>query len=287
MAKKQIITITDLVVQNPTLKASLSKFENVKQQLDERAKLCLLIKVTDESSLNVCENNMAKMNDLIKEVESVHKEVKKPYWDNCTAIDAAKNYVLDFIINPVDYLKSEKVNYINKIEAEAKRKADLEMKFLSFKDTIKMCLENVDTIKSCEDYIDKLNRPVNPEYWQELMLQAISLHDNYIILFALKKQELMAIETASPDEIEVIKQVAEEAKANIQDVVVESTPIVEIKKVRRTWKFEVSNLADVPREFLMVDYSKIKEWMKERESRLVDGEVVKGIKFFKEITTTV
>ncbi|WP_298842117.1 hypothetical protein [uncultured Clostridium sp.] len=287
MAKKQIITITDLVVQNPTLKASLSKFENVKQQLDERAKLCLLIKVTDESSLNVCENNMAKMNDLIKEVESVHKEVKKPYWDNCTAIDAAKNYVLDFIINPVDYLKSEKVNYINKIEAEAKRKADLEMKFLSFKDTIKMCLENVDTIKSCEDYIDKLNRPVNPEYWQELMLQAISLHDNYIILFALKKQELMAIETASPDEIEAIKQVAEEAKANIQDVVVESTPIVEIKKVRRTWKFEVSNLADVPREFLMVDYSKIKEWMKERESRLVDGEVVKGIKFFKEITTTV
>ena len=61
MAKKQIITITDLVVQNPTLKASLSKFENVKQQLDERAKLCLLIKVTDESSLNRSEEHTSEL----------------------------------------------------------------------------------------------------------------------------------------------------------------------------------------------------------------------------------
>ena len=135
--------------------------------------------------------------------------------------------------------------------------------------------------------LEKLSIAPDIRRWQELTVNVMGLYKNYITLFNLKKQELMAIETASPDEIEAIKQVAEEAKANIQDVVVESAPIVEIKKVRRTWKFEVSNLADVPREFLMVDESKVKEWMKERESRLVDGEVVKGIKFFKEISTTV
>lgn len=203
MAKKQIVTITDLVVQNPALQASLSKFENVKQQLDERAKQCLLIKVTDESSLSVCENNMAKMNDLIKEVESVHKEVKKPHWDNCNAIDAAKNYVLNFEINPVDYLKSEKVNYIKAIEAEAKRKADLEV-------------------------------------------------------------ELNEIGGLFDD-----------------------TRPVEIKRVRRVWKFEVISLADVPREFLMIDESKVKQFMESKKDTLVDGGVVNGIKFFKEIYVTV
>lgn len=287
MAKKQIVTITDLVVQNPNLKASLSKFENVKQQLDERAKQCLLIKVTDEPSLAVCENNLGKMNDLIKEVENVHKEIKKPHWDACTAIDAAKNYVLDFIVNPVDYLKGEKVNYIKKVEAEAKRKSDLQTKFIGSKYALEEGLKDATGLEECDEWLKILSITPNIIKWQELSIQVMELQKNYITLFTLKKQELLAIETASPDELEAIKQVQEEAKANIQDVVVESTPIVEIKKVRRTWKFEVHSLADVPREFLMVDETKVKEWMKERESRLVDGEVVKGIRFFKEISTTV
>lgn len=287
MAKKQNITLTDLVIQNPNLKASLSKFENVKQQLDKRAKQCLLIKVTDEASLSVCENNMAKMNDLIKEVESVHKEVKKPHWDNCTAIDAAKNYVLDFEINPVDYLKAEKVDYIKKVEAEAKRKADLQDDFNKAKSFLEERLGKESNLEECDAWIKRLSIAPDIIKWQELTINVMELQKNYIALFTLKKQELLAIETASPDEIEAIKQVQEEAKANIQEVVVDNAPVVEIKKVRRTWKFEVSNLADVPRSFLMVDESKVKEWMKSNENVLVDGGVVNGIKFFKEISTTV
>jgi len=95
MAKKQSVTLTDLVTQNPNLKASLQKFEGVKQQLDERAKQCLLIKVTDEASLNICEQNLVKMNELVSAVDEVHKSEKAPHWENCKAIDAAKNYILE------------------------------------------------------------------------------------------------------------------------------------------------------------------------------------------------
>ena len=288
MAKKQNVTITDLIVQNPSLKASLSKFENVKLQLDQRASQCLLIKVTNESSLTVCENNLAKMNDLLKEVESVHKEIKKPYWDSCVAIDVAKNYVLGFDVNPVDYLKSEKVNYIKAIEKEAKRKTDLQQEFNKSKFYLEETLSNTITLWNCDWYIGRLSILPDATKWQELTIQVNELYKNYITLFELKKQELIALEHASPDEIEAINQLKEEIKESISNsVVVDNTPAIEIKKVRRTWKFEIANLSEVPREFLMVDESKVKEWMKLNEDVLVDGDVSLGIKFFKEISTTV
>lgn len=288
MAKKQNITITDLIVQHPSLKASLSKFENVKLQLDQRASQCLLIKVTNESSLTVCENNLAKMNDLLKEVEIVHKEIKKPYWDICVAIDAAKNYVLGFDVNPVDYLKSEKVNYIKIIEKEAKRKADLEIDFNGAKQSLADTLNNANTEEDCDSWVKRLNRPVDLERWQELSIDIVLLYKNYIALFNLKKQELASLDHASPDEIEAINQLKEEIKESISNsVVVDNAPVIEIKKIRRTWKFEIDNLSEVPREFLMVDESKVKEWMKSNEDTLVDGDIRTGIKFFKEISTTV
>ena len=282
MAKKAIANLTDLVIQNPNL-TSLKQFEGLKQQLDESANQCLKIKVTDESSLKVCENSLSKFNDLVKAVEDKHKELKKPHWDNCTAIDGAKNYVLNFEVDPITYLKEQKLEYIRAVEKENKRKKDLEDNFMLVKNKLNDDLAEIQVVESCEHYIGILGKPVNKEKWQELTPQVEELYKNYITLFELKKKELEATETATPDELEAIQQVAEEAKAKIEVAAV-VTPIqtVSIGKTRKTWRFEVANINDVPKQWLCVDEEKVKEYMAIQKDVLVDGQVIKGIKFYQQ-----
>jgi len=281
MAKKAIANLTDLVIANPNL-TSLKQFEGLKKQLDESANQCLKIKITDESSLKVCENNLSKFNDLVKAVEDKHKELKKPHWDNCTAIDGAKNYILNFEVDPIDYLKKQKLAYIAEIEKEKERVETLNKYFNSAKDVLAMQLQHA-TIETCNKYLGIIKNPVNKEKWQELTPQVEELYKNYITLFELKKKELEATETATPDELEAIQQVAEEAKAKIEvAAVVAPIQTVSIGKIKKTWKFEVDNINDVPKQWLCVDEEKVKEYMAIQKDVLIDGQVIKGIKFYQQ-----
>lgn len=284
MAKKAIANLTDLVIQNPNL-TSLKQFEGLKQQLDESANQCLKIKVTDPSSLKVCENSLSKFNDIVKAVEDKHKELKKPHWDNCTAIDGAKNYVLNFEVDPIKYLKDEKLAYIAAVEKENKRKKDLEDNFMLVKNKLNDDLAEIQVVESCEHYIGILGKPVNKEKWQELTPQVEELYKNYITLFELKKKELEATETATPDELEAIQQVAEEAKAKIEVAAV-VTPVqtVSIGKTRKTWKFEVANINDVPIDWIKIDEDKVQEWVYANKGLLEDGKVLNGVKFYQSMT---
>ena len=54
--KEPVKTLHELIVLNPTLKASLIQFESAKTQLDAVAKQCMLIKVTDSDSSVVAGN---------------------------------------------------------------------------------------------------------------------------------------------------------------------------------------------------------------------------------------
>ena len=284
MAKKAIANLTDLVIQNPNL-TSLKQFEGLKQQLDESANQCLKIKVTDESSLKVCENNLSKFNDLVKAVEDKHKELKKPHWDNCTAIDGAKNYVLNFEVDPITYLKEQKLEYIRAIEKENKRKGDLELALNTVIQVLDVQLQNADSLEVCNKYLDIIKKPVSKDKWQELTPQVEELYKNYITLFELKKKELEATETASPDEIIAIQQVAEEAKAKIEVAAV-VTPIqtVSIGKTRKTWKFEVANINDVPIDWIKIGEDKVQEWVYANKGLLEDGKVLNGVKFYQSMT---
>lgn len=282
MAKKAIANLTDLVIQNPNL-TSLKQFEGLKQQLDESANQCLKIKVTDESSLKVCENNLSKFNDLVKAVEDKHKELKKPHWDNCTAIDGAKNYVLNFEVDPIKYLKDEKLAYIAAVEKENKRKKDLEENYVKLREHLEEKYKASADVDNCDFYLTKLKLGADETKWQEIKPQVDELFKSYITLFELKKKELEATETATPDELEAIQQVAEEANVKIGLASltrrIMSPPI---GKTRKTWKFEVANINDVPKQWLCVDEEKIKEYMAIQKDVLVDGQVIKGIKFYQQ-----
>jgi len=285
MAKKEKVTLQELIVQTPELKSSLLKFENVKLQLDKAAETCLQIKVTDENSLAVAENQMGKVNELIKAVESVRKDEKQPYLEKGKAIDAAAAYVSELPEVALKHLKDEKIAYIRVVEAENKRKKDIQDSINKTKEWCQSKLESVNTHEDCDYAINKLAFIFNrEEFYQEFFNQIEEIFNDYTRLFRLKQQEFAA---ESPDELEAIKEVQAEIKQNIESADVVETPIETISKVRRTWKFELSDITKVPEMFLTIDESIVKDWLKVNSGYLKDGGIVNGIKFYQEISVTV
>lgn len=276
MAKKEKVTLQELIVQTPELKSSLLKFENVKLQLDKAAETCLQIKVTDENSLAVAENNLGKMNDLVSAVEKMHTEGKKPYWDKCKAYDNAKNYVLDFKVDPIEYLKEEKKKFIL-----------LTTDYNSFLNWIKNSYDILESVGGCSLFSKILSKEVKEERWKGFTERVKAEIEKYKKLVELKKEELIALENATPDEAEAIKQNAEEVKQEIESA--DTTPAISIsfKKTRNPWTFEIVDINLVPKEFLMVDESKVKEYLKANSDSLEDGKVVNGIKYYKDLKVTV
>ena len=293
MAKKEELkSITELAVINPSVKDSLAKFEGVKKQLEEVAKSCLLIKVTNSDTLSVCENQLTKINDLVKAVEVVRVAEKAPHLSRCQAIDAAAAYVVNQPEIALNHLKNEKRNYILAEEAEKKRKEALQAKVDTMSAFMKSNFESIEDVDKLDAFVNRMNKIKFKEDYQDFEVQAKGIADNYFKLFALKRTELEALENATPDEVEAIKEASAELVANIEEKAIEVKVEASVKsfgtvkKVRRPWKFEVVDFNKVPKEWLMVDESKVNEWKKENQDNLVDGQTLNGIKFFKDLTVT-
>jgi hypothetical protein len=276
MAKKEKVTLQELIVQTPELKSSLLKFENVKLQLDKAVETCLQIKVTDENSLAVMENQLGKMNDLVSAVNEMHKVGKKPYLDKCNAYDGAKNYVLDFKVDPIEYLKDEKKRFII-----------LTNEYESFLRWASNTYNTIDNIEQCDSLLTTYKKEVKEERWKGFTERVKAEVEKYKKLVELKKEELTALENATPDEAEAIKQNAEEAKQEIESADVTPAISISFKKTRNPWTYEVVDINSVPKEFLMVDESKVKEYLKANSDSLEDGKVVNGIKYYKDLKVTV
>ena len=62
-----------------TLDKNLALLSNFKQQADEVGNLCLQITITDETTLAIGQQNLAKANQLAKAIEEKRKAIKQPY----------------------------------------------------------------------------------------------------------------------------------------------------------------------------------------------------------------
>ena len=276
MAKKEKVTLQELIVQTPELKSSLLKFENVKLQLDKAAETCLQIKVTDENSLAICENSLGKINELVKAVEKVRKDEKEPHFEKCKAIDSAAAYVSELPEVALKHLKDEKIAYVK-----------LTDNYKYFVEGCKKFFEGLDSVEQCDNFLRLLSKPLTEGMWKNYEDKVKSDIEVWKTLTESQKQSLIALENATPDEVEAIIQIQEEVKANIESADVPKVEVEVISKVRRPWTFEVVDINSVPKEFLMVDESKVKEYLKANSDLLEDGKVVNGIKYYKDLKVTV
>ena len=289
--KEQLKTINELALINPELQPSLIKFEAVKKQLEAEANKCLKIKVIDDSTLSICENNLTKMNSLCNTIEETRVAEKEPYLRKGKAIDAAAAYVVDLPQTAIVHLKNEKREYILKIEAEKKRKETLKASVDQMEAYMKSTLEVVTDIAKLDAFVLKMKGIDFKLKYEDLAKDAEDIAESYHKLFELKRSELQAIESATPEEVEAIVLAADEVKAEMQEIKVEKIISEQVsmsfgmpKKIRRTWKFELIDVNKVPKEWLTLDVDKVEKWKKANSEELVDGQIINGIKFFKDLS---
>jgi len=173
----------------PISKALSDKLEvvtRVKEELESVGKVCQQMKVVDETSLAIAQQNLSKANQLAKFVEDKREEIKAPYLNAGKTID-----------------------------------------------------------KICKDLVVEINKGI--------------LH----IKSQVKEWE-----------------VARRKKEAVNE---EKGPSVTTRGVRETWKFEVEDFNKIPKEWLMVDESAVKDFLKAEKDKLKDGQVIGGVKFFKDI----
>ena len=85
MAKKDK---TETAVVSSDVAKSLQLLDSLKADIDTQAQSCLQIKVVDESTLAVCQQNLSKINQLVKAVDAKRKELthdQKERFDNWLA----------------------------------------------------------------------------------------------------------------------------------------------------------------------------------------------------------
>jgi hypothetical protein len=96
---------------------------------------------------------------------------------------------------------------------------------------------------------------------------------NQIKSFEIKKQEEIAKKLMLAKTEEDAAQIELEAEAN------------KTTRLRHTWKFEVADISQIPREWLCIDEAKVKEYMSTNKEFLKEG-TVNGVRFFKDIIVT-
>lgn len=73
----------------------VEKFKNVSRQLPKFRNISEKVKVQDDESLAIAENNIAEIKTLMKDLDGARKRLKKPYADVVTMIDGYAKIISD------------------------------------------------------------------------------------------------------------------------------------------------------------------------------------------------
>jgi len=319
----------------------LEVLESLKAEIDIQANNCLQIKVMDESTLAVGQQNLSKINQIVKAVETKHKELKSPYLEAGRQIDAVKNALIEPAEKAIDHLKSEVKNWEIKkqeeakavqaaLEAKAKEAADKLAEEANRVNSIKWLIDNArnalkqyydgcKTIEFCDKALSDIEKGYRKrEEFMEFADEAYTLKDNYVELIKTKRIQLESAATMSEGEKELMEAKEELAKQKLEldakaarikateDAMaaekarkeeeerlrVEQEKIQALaladktKGIKHLWKIELVDKSKLIPEWIMMDEKAVNEFKSANKDNLKDGDVINGVRFYKEISVS-
>lgn len=339
MAKKNE---TEVMAVSPELQKNIDIILSLKSQVDEIGLNCLQIKVIDDSSLSVAQQNLRKANDISKSIEDKRKTIKEPYLQAGKLIDKTCADLADAIEKGIAHIKLEVKGWETKrqeeakkaqveieaklkaqqaaAEAEAIRKAEIQ-KYITEKaiPQLKRFVELSDTVLNCEQNIAKIEGSYRPrEFFAEFADEAYSLRDNYLDIIKSKKQQLESADTLTEAQKELAKEkedlarqsaeleekraaikakeelaaqlearrLAEEAAGQERKKLATESELNKTRGIKYLWKTELVDKSKLIEDWITVDEVKVKEYFKANKDFINDGEIINGVKFYKEINVS-
>lgn len=328
---------TELAVISPDLKKNLEIIQSLKLTVDEIGLNCMQIKVMDESTLSIGQQNLSKANQIAKSIEEKRKAIKAPYLDAGKLIDKTCNDLVAQVEKGIEHIKLEIKNWEeakrskekeaqDEIERqlaetralqeadEARKKEITDYINLKALPNLKHYYNTAITAELCDKNVEFIEKNFPPaSRFKEFAQQAFELRDQYINLIKTKKQQFASVSAA---ELELIKQkealelekaklaekeaelkaieekaaalkLQQEAEANAlaeKEKLQAQAELEKTKNVRSVWRYEIENKMAIPMDWLVLDDSKVKEYIKQNKDVLRDGQWINGIKFYKDIT---
>lgn len=339
MAKKK--DTIEVTTYSPDLVNNLKSLEFYKQDIDTQANNCLQIKVVDDSTLSICQQNLSKINQLVKIVDDKRAEIKAPYFEAGKLIDKTAKEMVELAVKAVEHLKAEvkawelkkqqdayeasqkllkeQAEAQEKLAAEEKRKSDI-MDYINNKalPTLKSMYASCTSVENCDQALVALTMYKPREFFQEFADIAYEYKDNYTELINAKKVQLESADTMSEGEKRLAEQREELAKQEMElagkraeikaaedAIAAEKSAKVEAERVRleqekiqaqlemdktkgirRTWKVELVDKSKLITDWICMDESAVKEYLKLNKDNIKDGEVINGVLFFKDISVS-
>lgn len=146
-------------------KSGLKDLENLKSQIDEIGKNCQQIKVTDEVTLAISQQNLSKANNMLSLIESKHKEIKAPYLEAGRLCDNTKKVLVEELNKGISHIKGQVGDWEKKrLEEEAKKKADLAAKLETNQITPETAAQQVKVLQEQSSLSATKNIRYNPSF---------------------------------------------------------------------------------------------------------------------------
>lgn len=335
MAKKPTTEVAPVKVKG------LEVLESLKAEIDSQATNCLQIKVTDESTLAIGQQNLSKINQLVKTIDAKRKELKDPYLQAGKQIDATANMLSEMAEKAIEHLKLEVKNWEIKKQEEAKAaQAALEAKAKEAEEkaaaeaarisTIRESIDRARTvlqsmyndctnIMKCEAAIVNIEHNYKKrEEFAEFADEAYDLKDNYLNLIRAKIAQYESAATMSEEEKSILAAKEELAKQKMelaakeaqlkaqeeaiavekarkeeeerlkleQEKIAAAAEADKTRGIRHLWKIELVDKSKLIPEWIMMDEKVVNEYKNANKENLKDGDIINGVRFYKEISVT-
>jgi hypothetical protein len=218
----------------------------LKAKVDEEMAPLMAIKVIDQDSIELALEKGKHARKFEKAVEDKRVELVKPLNDAVSEVNSFAKKIKGPCENAIVHLKRELANFAAVLEKQRREEADR-------------------LAKEKREREDEIERKALAEIERQKQEREAGLKDDR----TLRKEEILTEVTYEREQEQLHKQFKSEAKAISQN---------KVSGERQVWTFSVADLSKVPREYLVLDETKI------RKAILAAGGDLKidGINIFQE-----
>jgi hypothetical protein len=273
------------------LKNEQAQFDALKKQSTDIAEQCLKLKVSDEVSKAVATQNLSKALGVVKDIEKIREEMKSPYFQAGKQIDAAAKALSAPIVAAIDEGKKSILAYDNEMRQIALKEQN---RILAIKTAIATYSnQTIAAMDKCTTFDElKATRSqwiVNApkDKWSEFLPDFDAAILNLNEYAKSRKVELLTPAESDPEEAEAIKEVVLAEIASVGLAEIKSVEVPKLAGSRKTWKHEVVDFAQIPRDMLILNEPLVKEFIKANSDIFTDGCIIKGIKYFQVESLTI
>lgn len=286
--------------------AAEQRFDAVKKAAIEIKDRCMKIDIKDDVTLALANQTLSEANTQLNLVEEKRKALKKPYFDAGKIIDEAAKQISGPLEEAIDAGRKKLKEWNDAQEILRKKKEEElnknKVRLEAIENQLQIKADACATPLACEQLMDSIKAKFpDPETFGQYKQEAAAAKERYIKLLTIKKDALVGViaggagsaaaALAAQQANEIMKQ---EAQNSIQQAEQKREAVASgfaigmpKSKVRKTWKAEVIDESQIPREWLCPDMEKIKAYMDANKSQLKSPTIVNGVKFFQEETPVI